>query len=357
MAGPELVAATVPVMTKMPAPMMTPTPKTIRSRAPEVLLQLVLRLVGLGDGLLDGLGAEQAHAQQPNPSGTRSATHPPASRARTSASDQLRPASRASSLGARAGASAAPRRDRLGSPHRLRAGTTASVLAVGLGEVLAGPPGDPVVPASASAPLKSSSAGSSVEPASAAASAARGQPPVLGRERAHGDVLGDALAEPRRYAVGAGAEGDVGELVADQPGAGRRRVASSIRGLSRKRVSARSPSSPSARPGPGTRRASRASGSSPGHVLEAGQEGRVGERVDDDPAVPVVGHLRRDVGDARLDGGDDVARRAARCRRSKMPEHAAAVDAPTTGTAVPRLGPHARCAAPTSRSRSPTTSR
>ena len=39
-AGPELVAATVPVMTKMPAPMMTPTPKTIRSRVPRLFLSL-----------------------------------------------------------------------------------------------------------------------------------------------------------------------------------------------------------------------------------------------------------------------------------------------------------------------------
>ena len=39
-AGPELVAATVPVMTKIPAPMMTPTPKTIRSRVPRLFLSL-----------------------------------------------------------------------------------------------------------------------------------------------------------------------------------------------------------------------------------------------------------------------------------------------------------------------------
>src|SRR5687767_3196185 len=39
-AGPELVAATVPVRTKMPAPMITPTPKTIRSRVPRVFLSL-----------------------------------------------------------------------------------------------------------------------------------------------------------------------------------------------------------------------------------------------------------------------------------------------------------------------------
>ena len=34
MAGPEFEAATVPVSTKIPAPMMTPTPKTTRSSAP-----------------------------------------------------------------------------------------------------------------------------------------------------------------------------------------------------------------------------------------------------------------------------------------------------------------------------------
>src|SRR5687768_16878618 len=33
-AGPELVLATVPVTTKMPAPMITPTPKMTRSRTP-----------------------------------------------------------------------------------------------------------------------------------------------------------------------------------------------------------------------------------------------------------------------------------------------------------------------------------
>ena len=33
MAGPALDAATVPVSTKIPAPMITPTPKTTRSRA------------------------------------------------------------------------------------------------------------------------------------------------------------------------------------------------------------------------------------------------------------------------------------------------------------------------------------
>jgi hypothetical protein len=33
MAGPALVAAAMPVSTKMPVPMMTPMPKTVRSRA------------------------------------------------------------------------------------------------------------------------------------------------------------------------------------------------------------------------------------------------------------------------------------------------------------------------------------
>ena len=35
-AGPALDAATVPVSTKMPAPMMTPTPKTVRSSVPRL---------------------------------------------------------------------------------------------------------------------------------------------------------------------------------------------------------------------------------------------------------------------------------------------------------------------------------
>src|SRR4051812_6340480 len=39
-AGPELVAATVPVRTKMPAPMITPTPNTTRSRGPSSLRSL-----------------------------------------------------------------------------------------------------------------------------------------------------------------------------------------------------------------------------------------------------------------------------------------------------------------------------
>ncbi len=38
MAGPAFDAAAWPVSTKMPAPMLTPTPKTIRSNAPRFFL-------------------------------------------------------------------------------------------------------------------------------------------------------------------------------------------------------------------------------------------------------------------------------------------------------------------------------
>ena len=59
-AGPACSLATLPVSTKMPVPMMTPTPKTVRSSADSDLRERVLRLLGVPDGLLDGLGAEQA---------------------------------------------------------------------------------------------------------------------------------------------------------------------------------------------------------------------------------------------------------------------------------------------------------
>ena len=39
-AGPALSAACLPVSTKMPVPMMTPTPKTVRSQADRLFLSL-----------------------------------------------------------------------------------------------------------------------------------------------------------------------------------------------------------------------------------------------------------------------------------------------------------------------------
>ena len=60
-AGPASVLAARPVSVKMPAPMITPTPKTVRSSAVRRLLELVLRFVGVRDGLLDALGAHHAH--------------------------------------------------------------------------------------------------------------------------------------------------------------------------------------------------------------------------------------------------------------------------------------------------------
>jgi hypothetical protein len=40
MAGPARVPAALPVRTKMPVPMITPTPNTVRSRGPSVLRSL-----------------------------------------------------------------------------------------------------------------------------------------------------------------------------------------------------------------------------------------------------------------------------------------------------------------------------
>ena len=54
-AGPAFSPAASPVSTKMPVPMTTPTPKTVRSRADSSLAQLVLGLLGVRDRLLDGL--------------------------------------------------------------------------------------------------------------------------------------------------------------------------------------------------------------------------------------------------------------------------------------------------------------
>ena len=39
-AGPAYLAAAMPVKTKIPAPMMPPTPKKVKSRAPKFLLKL-----------------------------------------------------------------------------------------------------------------------------------------------------------------------------------------------------------------------------------------------------------------------------------------------------------------------------
>ena len=51
--------ATLPVRTKMPVPMMTPTPKTVRSSAEQGFLERVLRLLGVADGLFDRLRPEE----------------------------------------------------------------------------------------------------------------------------------------------------------------------------------------------------------------------------------------------------------------------------------------------------------
>ena len=59
-AGPAVVLATTPVSTKMPVPMITPTPKTVRSSAGQVPPELVFGLVGVADGVLDRLDPASA---------------------------------------------------------------------------------------------------------------------------------------------------------------------------------------------------------------------------------------------------------------------------------------------------------
>ena len=60
-AGPATSCAARPVSVKMPAPITTPTPNTVRSSALSDFLRLELRFLGVGDRLLDGLRAQNAH--------------------------------------------------------------------------------------------------------------------------------------------------------------------------------------------------------------------------------------------------------------------------------------------------------
>ena len=62
-AGPAWTPAALPVSTKMPVPMTTPTPNTVRSSGREFACAAVLGLVGVGDRLLDRLGPEEVHAR------------------------------------------------------------------------------------------------------------------------------------------------------------------------------------------------------------------------------------------------------------------------------------------------------
>lgn len=55
MAGPASECVARPATVKIPAPMTTPTPKTVRSRAVSLFLELVLRLITLADRLFDRL--------------------------------------------------------------------------------------------------------------------------------------------------------------------------------------------------------------------------------------------------------------------------------------------------------------
>ena len=55
-AGPVMLPAVDAVIVKMPAPITTDTPKTVRSHQVRSLRSRVSGLVGVGDRLLDGLG-------------------------------------------------------------------------------------------------------------------------------------------------------------------------------------------------------------------------------------------------------------------------------------------------------------
>ena len=63
-AGPANCAAAVPVMTKMPAPMIAPTPSVVRLNGPSV--RRSVSVCGFGGQLADRLSCEEAHAAQPD---------------------------------------------------------------------------------------------------------------------------------------------------------------------------------------------------------------------------------------------------------------------------------------------------
>ena len=60
----------------MPAPMMTPIPNTVRSSGREALLELEVRILGVGHRLLDGLGPHQVHPSNLDPAPGLLASHP-----------------------------------------------------------------------------------------------------------------------------------------------------------------------------------------------------------------------------------------------------------------------------------------
>jgi len=49
-----------PITTKMPVPMIAPSPSAVRSSAPTERPQLVLGVLGVGDERVDRLGGEEA---------------------------------------------------------------------------------------------------------------------------------------------------------------------------------------------------------------------------------------------------------------------------------------------------------
>ena len=55
-AGPVMLPAVDAVIVKMPAPITTDTPKTVRSHQVEIFAEPGLGFVGVGDRLLDRLG-------------------------------------------------------------------------------------------------------------------------------------------------------------------------------------------------------------------------------------------------------------------------------------------------------------
>ena len=321
MAGPEFDAATVPVITKMPAPMMTPTPKTIRSRTPRFFFSWCSgSSVSAMDCSTDLVRNRlmPSNLFRPARPATRAPAHPtlvrrrPDRRSAGSACRPCAPARRARAAGPSASTSSGSRRTahrleqepqhrpRRRSRRRTRTPTrrcrswprTAAPLNVVVGRQL----GETVLGRRQRRP---------------------GQHPVLGGERPHRDVLGDALAQPGRYAVGAARRRAtwVSSWRISRPRAGP--FASSIRGLSRNRVSA--VSVPVRAGGHRERDGVEGQRVAARHVLQPGQEGRGRTARRRPPGLPVVGHPGRRPRRSRSRRRRPRRRRTARCRRRRSP--------------------------------------
>ncbi|WP_296605775.1 hypothetical protein, partial [Nocardioides sp.] len=120
---------------------------------------------------------------------------------------------------------------------------------------------------------------------------------VLRRQRTDRDVLGQALGQPDRDVVVAGTDGDVGQLVPHQP------VELASRVVEHPRVE-REPCAPTHRERHGVERLRVV----PRHVVQPVEERRVGQRVEDHRAAPVVRHLGGDRDDRALDRGEERGR-------------------------------------------------